>query len=141
MLSTTNLKKINVTSLVGLSICKACRVMLNKKNPTTSILNNMDVGNLPNEIKNLNFAEALFIRQVKGFETIFKAGSVSGKILHNQRLSSLKLLVIHMPLPIQKTLDQLKDRHKNITESNNANSLLIGNPSKRYNIWKKSSTL
>lgn len=89
-------------------LCKYCTDLYNKdKIPPRSILNNMNPGKLPDELKGLTPIELMFISKVKVFQTVVRLGAVGRNVPSNSRLSALKGTSIHLPLPLEQTIKQL----------------------------------
>ena len=91
-------------------LCNYCKINYNKNLiPPRSKLNNMDPGDVPNEIAVLTPLELMFISTVKVFQTVVKLGAVGKHVPHNTRLSALKGNAIHIPLPLEQTIKQLEE--------------------------------
>ena len=94
----------------NIKICNYCAINFNKnKIPPRSKLNNMDTGDLPEEIAVLTPLELMFISKAKVFQTVIKLGAVGKNVPPNSRLSALKGNCIHMPLPLEHTIKQLDE--------------------------------
>ena len=126
--------------LHGLTICKSCRMVLNKGEiPSNSVLNNMFTGETPEVLKVLNPIELMFVSRTKCFQTIVKPGPISSKLPHGDRLNALKGNLIHLPLSTATTTKRLyESKNKSATESLlDVEDLvqLYGQPTKDKKIW------
>ena len=126
--------------LHGLTICKSCRMVLNKGEiPSNSVMNNMFTGETPEVLKVLNPIELMFVSRTKCFQTIVKPGPISSKLPHGDRLNALKGNLIHIPLSTATTTKRLyESKNKSATESLlDVEDLvqLYGQPTKDKKIW------
>ena len=135
-----NFKNHPTKHLHGLTICKSCRMVLNKGEiPSNSVLNNMFTGETPEVLKVLNPIELMFVSRTKCFQTIVKPGPISSKLPHGDRLNALKGNLIHLPLSTATTTKRLyESKNKSATESLlDVEDLvqLYGQPTKDKKIW------
>ena len=135
-----NLKNHPTKHLQGLTICKSCRIVLNKGEiPSNSVMNNMFTGETPEVLKVLNPIELMFVSRTKCFQTIVKPGPISSKLPHGDRLNALKGNLIHLPLSTATTTKRLyESKNKSVTESLlDVEDLvqLYGQPTKDKKIW------
>ena len=126
--------------LHGLTVCKSCRMVLNKGEiPSNSVMNNMFTGETPEVLKVLNPIELMFVSRTKCFQTIVKPGPISSKLPHGDRLNALKGNLIHLPLSTATTTKRLyESKNKSATESLlDVEDLvqLYGQPTKDKKIW------
>ena len=126
--------------LHGLTICKSCRVVLNRGEiPSNSVMNNMFTGETPEVLKVLNPIELMFVSRTKCFQTIVKPGPISSKLPHGDRLNALKGNLIHLPLSTATTTKRLyESKNKSATDSLlDVEDLvqLYGLPTKDKKIW------
>ena len=102
--------KIRVFEGNNIQICNYCKKLYNEnKVPPRSKLNNMDRGETPKEIEVLTPIELRFIALAKVFQTVVKLGPIGKHAPPNSRLSALKGNAIHLPLPLQRTIEQLEE--------------------------------
>ena len=126
--------------LHGLTLCKSCRVVLNRGEiPSNSVMNNMFTGETPEVLKVLNPIELMFVSRTKCFQTIVKPGPISSKLPHGDRLNALKGNLIHLPLSTAITTKRLyESKNKSATENLlDVEDLvqLYGQPTKDKKIW------
>ena len=126
--------------LHGLTMCKSCRLALNKGEiPANSLMNNMFTGETPEVLKVLNPIELMFVSRTKCFQTIVKPGPISSKLPHSERLNALKGNLIHLPLSTASTTERLYGS----AEKSETDRLfdvedlvqLYGQPNKDKKIW------
>ena len=126
--------------LHGLTMCKSCRLALNKGEiPPNSLMNNMFTGETPEVLKVLNPIELMFVSRTKCFQTIVKPGPISSKLPQNERLNALKGNLIHLPLSTASTTKRLYGS----AEKSETDRLfdvedlvqLYGQPNKDKKIW------
>ena len=126
--------------LHGLTICKSCRLALNKGEiPPNSLMNNMFTGETPEVLKVLNPIELMFVSRTKCFQTIVKPGPISSKLPQSERLNALKGNLIHLPLSTASTTNRLYGS----AEKSETDRLfdvedlvqLYGQPNKDKKIW------
>ena len=126
--------------LHGLTMCKSCRLALNKGEiPANSLMNNMFTGETPEVLKVLNPIELMFVSRTKCFQTIVKPGPISSKLPQSERLNALKGNLIHLPLSTASTTKRLYGS----AEKSETDRLfdvedlvqLYGQPNKDKKIW------
>ena len=126
--------------LHGLTMCKSCRLALNKGEiPPNSLMNNMFTGETPEVLKVLNPIELMFVSRTKCFQTIVKPGPISSKLPQSERLNALKGNLIHLPLSTASTTKRLYGS----AEKSETDRLfdvedlvqLYGQPNKDKKIW------
>ena len=126
--------------LHGLTMCKSCRLALNKGEiPPNSLMNNMFIGETPEVLKVLNPIELMFVSRTKCFQTIVKPGPISSKLPQSERLNALKGNLIHLPLSTASTTKRLYGS----AEKSETDRLfdvedlvqLYGQPNKDKKIW------
>ena len=126
--------------LHGLTVCKSCRLALNKGEiPANSLMNNMFTGETPEVLKVLNPIELMFVSRTKCFQTIVKPGPISSKLPQSERLNALKGNLIHLPLSTASTTERLYGS----AEKSETDRLfdvedlvqLYGQPNKDKKIW------
>ena len=126
--------------LHGLTMCKSCRLVLNKGEiPPNSLMNNMFTGVTPEVLKVLNPIELMFVSQTKCFQTIVKPGPISSKLPQSERLNALKGNLIHLPLSTASTTKRLYES----AEKSETDRLfdvedlvqLYGQPNKDKKVW------
>ena len=126
--------------LHGLTMCKSCRLALNKGEiPANSLMNNMFTGETPEVLKVLNPIELMFVSRIKCFQTIVKPGPISSKLPQSERLNALKGNLIHLPLSTASTTERLYGS----AEKSETDRLfdvedlvqLYGQPNKDKKIW------
>lgn len=117
----------------NLKICNKCFYHIYKSEtiPLYSILNNMHIRRIPDEISCLNFYEKMLIQRSKCFQSIIKLKSY-GKYKRNET-PAIKGLAIHLPLELQSTQDYIVDTLPN---AQNMHFLVDGLPTKSNNIWR-----
>eukprot|EP00116_Pleurobrachia_bachei_P000093 sb/3460355/ len=99
-----------IVSLVGQQICTPCKRKLNNnETPSNSLVNGLDAGKRPASLEEMNSIEHMFIRQMSMFQTWVRIGTSSGNDKMSERMYQMKGNAVHMPLPIEDTISQLKE--------------------------------
>ena len=127
-----------VGTLIGKKLCNYCYKKLQKNEvPRVSVMNNMNVGKAPQVINQLSQFERILIRQVAMYQTVCKLDTNAGNLPYNQRMSAVKGFAIHLPVPLQTTLQQLGDgRPGKLLDPRNF-ILLHGIPNKNRGVWQR----
>ena len=127
-----------VRTLIGKKMCNYCYNKMQKNEiPRTSVLNKMNTGKTPDEIKKLTQFERIFIRQVAMYQTVFKLDTSAGNLPYNERMAAIKGFSVHLPVPLQNTLQQLGDgRPGKLVDPRNF-ILLHGIPNKNRHVWQR----
>lgn len=121
-------------------LCTYCFQRLkNDEVPSTCILNNLDFGSVPPEIKNLNEFERILIQRAKAFQVIVRMNTLMGGHNRNRLNESIKKIkgrVFHLPLPLENTLEKLPDATEAIIQNQEQLILVRGIPSKSGKIYQ-----
>ena len=127
-----------VESLIGKKMCNYCFTKMQKDEmPRTSVLNKMNIGKAPEVVSQLTQFERILIRQVAMYQTVFKLDTNAGNMPYNQRMSAVKGFSIHLPVPLQTTLQQLGDGRPGKLIDPNNHILLHGLPNKSRRVWQR----
>ncbi len=100
------------------------------KLPKYSVLNNMYIDNVPEEISSLNFYEKLLIQKAKCFMTIIKLNSY-GRNIH--QMPAIKGLAVYLPLEQSSTQNYVM---KTLPCADKLNFIVEGLPTKSNSIWR-----
>ena len=95
----------------------------------------MDPGQVPIELRRLTTFEKNFIAKIKVFQTVINLGPIGKNLPHNSRIKALKGNCIHLPMPVESTLNQINDevglglptKHIIVTKLNQDKEFLIRN--------------
>ena len=119
-------------------ICNYCLgYFRSKKLSPRCVLNGLDFGTVPEEIKVLNTYEKVLIQRAKTFQTVTRMGTVAKKHLPaSHRIQKVCGTTFHLPLPLQETLKRLPEPHQPLADSSELYILLRSIPSKRKVIWQ-----
>ncbi|KYM96060.1 hypothetical protein ALC62_13287 [Cyphomyrmex costatus] len=104
--------------------------------PAYSVLNNLIVHNVHDEIASLKQYELILIQRAKAFQTIVKMGTViNKKIPQKHMIQKVKGRTFHLPLPQEETWNKLC---KNTDPINKNHEIIVvrGVPTKNKNIWE-----
>ena len=81
--------------------------------PPRCILNELDVGTIPDEMKMLNPYEKVLLQRAKCFQTVTRMGTVAKKHLPpTHKVQKVRGTTFHLPLPLQETLKRLPEPHQ-----------------------------
>ena len=128
-------------------ICNYCLgYFKSNRLPPRCVLNGLDFGTVPEEIKILNPYEKVLIQRAKTFQTVTRMGTVAKKHLPaSHRIQKVCSTTFHLSLPLEETLKRLPEPHQPLADSSELYILLRSIQSKRKVIWqarpKKSSLL
>ena len=102
-------------TLIGSKICGYCWGKMDQKGevPGTSLINGMDIGTTPDEIKRLNMFETLLIKQYSHFQVMLKLGPTVGNRPNNEKMKAMKGFSVHIPVPVQQNVKKLGDDRPN----------------------------
>lgn len=116
-------------------ICDKCSSFLKQDHfPVYSILNNLNLIDPPDCIKNLNLYERILIQTGRCFQTIIKLKPYGKKNLSSSELiSAVQGLSVHLPLPFDATV---KNLNQIVEPSNVLKIILDGLPTKNKKIWR-----
>jgi len=119
-------------------ICDYCvGYFRSNKLPPRCILNGLDFGVIPEEIKVLNPYERILIQRAKCFQTVTRMGMVAKKHLPStHKIQNIQGTTFHLPLPLQETLKRLPEPHQPLADSGQLYILLRSIPSKTNVIWQ-----
>lgn len=119
-------------------ICQHC--IGNLKNysiPSMSILNNLSVKNVPEEIKKLNDFEKMLIQRAKAFQSVVKMGTVmNDNIPHRVKNDQVKGRTFHLPLPLEETLQKICPDSDPLLTNQELFILVRSNPTKGKVMWE-----
>ena len=117
-------------------ICNTCYATLCKnKIPASALMNSMDTGEVPDIIKACNPFELNLLRRAKAYATIFKLGTSGGHLPYKYRANAMKGSVFYLPVPLEKTLETLKEDRLD-SKSCNPFIFVFGVPKKNREVWK-----
>ena len=99
-----------IDDFTGKPLCLYCWTSLNKNEiPRVSLANGMDTGKAPNFLDDLNQFEKIMLHPAMCYQTIIKLSPNSEHLPYNARMSSLKGYAVHIPIPLNETIKQLKE--------------------------------
>ena len=119
-------------------ICKYCYLKI-KDNyvPSMSILNNLEVVEMPKELSSLNMYETILIQRAKVFQTVLRKETVMNKNLPNHvKIPKVIGRSFHLPLPIQETLNKLCSETDPINKNHELHILVRSVPGKAKVVWE-----
>ncbi|XP_031785938.1 uncharacterized protein LOC116417348 [Nasonia vitripennis] len=130
------LKKLH--NITDNSICRPCLTNLRKNiMPSNCILNNLFVGEVPEEIRSLNMIEKILIQRAKAFQTITKLNTVMNKnIPHYVKIDKVIGRTFHLPLPLEETLKKICPDTDPINADHELYILIRTHPTKANKIWE-----
>ena len=106
-------------------------IFLNNGIPKYSILNNMYIDTIPEEISSCNVYEKMVTQRGKAFQTVVNLKALNNKFVKG--LPALKGVAIHFPLTFEDTNDYVK---KSLPDFNTLNIVIRGLATKFGNIWQ-----
>lgn len=125
----------------GTECASVCYYCLDKfrsgKLPPTCILNNLDVGKVPEVMFDLNDYEKILIQRAKAFQVVQKMGTVAKKNMPN-RIMNKKMIgrTFHLPLPIEETLKKICPATEPLNLEHELYMLVRGIPTKSKVVWE-----
>lgn len=119
-------------------ICDNClKKIRSNELPSTCILNNLDSGDIPEELSSLNDYEKILIQRAKVFQVVQRLGTISKKNLpHSMRVQNLKGRTFHLPLPLEETMKKLCSTTDPINRNHELYVLIRGIPTKSKIVWE-----
>lgn len=119
-------------------ICHHClEYFRSDKMPPRCILNGLDFGVVPEEIKVLNPYEKILIQRAKCFQMVTRMGTVAKKHLPStHKIQKVCGTTFHLPLPLQETLKKLPETHQPLADTGELYILLRSIPSKKISSGK-----
>ena len=101
------------------------------------ILNGLDFGTIPEELKILNPYERILIQRAKCFQTVTRMGTVGKKHLpSSHKIQKVKGTTFHLPLPLEETLKGLPESHEPLADAGQLYILMRSIPTKANMIWQ-----
>ena len=126
-----------VATLAGRNICDSCCQDLNRNQmPFRSVVNDLDIGVVPEVISTLSPFESIFIRLAICYQTIVKLAPSGAGIPYNQRMQSLKGFAVHLPAPVSETIQQLNQERPTSLINPDDFIILYGLPKKDKTVWR-----
>ena len=120
-----------------LYVCKYCRPLLNKdKVPNRCILNGLITEPIPNELAKLNVLERQLIQKAKVFQTVVRLGAYTSKIPLHSSLKAVKGTMFFLPLPMERTINDLISDQSNVLPDPELYILVDGQPTKDKVVWQ-----
>ena len=120
-----------------LYVCKYCRPLLNKdKVPNRCILNGLITEPIPNELAKLNVLERQLIQKAKVFQTVVRLGAYTSKIPLHSFLKAVKGTMFFLPLPMERTINDLISDQSNVLPDPELYILVDGQPTKDKVVWQ-----
>ncbi|XP_044742220.1 uncharacterized protein LOC123303484 [Chrysoperla carnea] len=119
-------------------ICRLCLDYIRKNIlPANCILNDLYVGEIPNELKKLNEYEKILIQRAKAFQMVTTMTPVSKRNIPNRH--SIKKIIgrtFHLPLPLEATLQKLPKPEEPLNTNQDMYIIVRGCPTKKKIIWE-----
>lgn len=116
-----------------LIICRYCFEKIRKDLiPPTSVLNNMDPGEVPEVLKALKAFDKYLIQRAKPFQTVVRMDTVKGKgkgSRQKEKNQKVKGKTFHLPIPLQPTLNKICPTNMAINEFSGLRILVNSIPS------------
>ena len=123
-----------------LYVCKHCRPVLNNNQiPNWSILNGLITEPVPDELAKLIVLERQLIQRAKCFQTIIRLGTYTSKVPIYNCLKAVKGTMFVLPLPLEKTLSDIKNLSFNSMSPLPDPEVYIivnGRPTKNNVVWQ-----
>ena len=105
--------------------------------PSTYILNNLFVKEIPDQLIVLNMCEKMLIQRAKAFQTVVKMGAVMKKNLPNHiKIDKVKGRTFHFPLPLEETFQKICPDSDRLNVNHELFILVRSNPTKTKIIWE-----